>query len=201
MINFEEEWSNFDDIKKWQCFNNLLNQSYNLKHYATKKLYKIIEHHFENKNLLPEWEFQPHDKQWQMNLTWNIKGFDPENSFTVRVENSGHCFGLGIANRSGKANVFLNHLRQPKYYPLTAEENFNRIDSLDYERLFFQELGNYSFSGKNDFHISENDIEWYAFYKTEILAEQIIEKVNRYVRNPELTQLFVDLNNEVLDFS
>ena len=54
---------------------------------------------------------------------------------------------------------------------------------------------NYLFEGElSNGNLNIDKLAWYANYKTEELANQIITKVNKFIKNPEITEMFREIN-------
>lgn len=86
-------------------------------------------------------------------------------------------------------------LQNPKYSLIKS--TFDRIDDIwdsnnDYRII---ERGNYLFEGEaSSGNLDIDKLAWYANYKTEELASQIITKVNKFITNSEITELFREIN-------
>ena len=195
------ETSNFSE---WSSLLKKTEQLFKLQHLAGKKLINVIENKYKTLNLIP----------WQVIricdtlLSFTIKGYDERLSFGVKIGDGGMSFNIGIIkyfdpkqNKSynlKEVEIASQLLQSEKYCKLVASENIARIDSLIDDSLFF-ESGNYYLGNEYDGHCSEhrNKFTWFAFHKTEELASQIEEKINRYVLNDEMTQLIVEINQDI----
>ena len=163
-----------------------------------------MENKYRTKNLTP-WQVT---RIYDTLLSFTIKGYDERFSFGVKIGLGGLSFYIGIMRFfDPKQNTNYNLkeveiasqlLQSEKYCKLISTENIARIDSQKTDNVFY-EYGSYYLGNEYDGHYSErrNEFTWFAFHKTEELASQIEEKINRYVLNDEMTQLIVEINQDI----
>lgn len=87
-------------------------------------------------------------------------------------------------------------LLQNSKYSL-IKSTFDRIDDIYDSKYDYRiiERGNYLFEGEaSSGNLDIDKLAWYANYKTEELANQIITKVNKFIKNPEITEMFREIN-------
>ena len=195
------ETSNFSE---WSSFLQKKEQLNQLQELAGKKLITEVENKYKAKNLTLWYVTRICDTL----LSFTIKGYDERFSFGVKIGLGGLLFYIGIIkyfdpkqNKSynlKEVEIASQLLKSKKYCKLIATKNIAKIDSQMNDSVFY-ESGNYYLGNEYDGHYSErrNEFTWFAFHKTEELASQIEEKINRYVLNDEMTQLIVEINQDI----
>ncbi|MDA9555402.1 hypothetical protein N9R54_04135 [Pelobium sp.] len=199
------EFVETSSFSEWTSFLQKKEQLAGLKELAGKKLITAVENKYKTKDLA----------DWQVTrirstlLSFTIKGYDERSSFGVKIGLGGLSFYIGIMECNLPTKVFEIYnskeveiasqlIKSEKYHKLIAPENIYRIDSIIHDTVFMEE-GNYTLGTQYDGHFSEyrDEFTWFAFRKTEELASQIEEKINRYIFSDEMTQLIKAINQEI----
>ena len=146
-------------------------------------------------NQLPnEWGFS----SWGIwDFIWFIKEFGSKSLSLWQRETQGYnCLCLWADGNLFDRQKIFNLLQESRYSLIKS--SFDRIDEVcdaNYDWRFI-ELGNYSFEGEPESgRIGVDKLAWYANYKTDELAEQIVAKVNKFITNAEITKLFIEINS------
>lgn len=128
---------------------------------------------------------------------WFIKEYEA-NSLSLWQCANQNCYSLCLwANGNNFDRKKVYDLLQDNKYSL-IKASFDRIDDIcdsnnDYR---FIERGNYAFEDDaSSGNLDIDKVAWYANYKTNELAEQIIEKVNKFITNQEITEMFREINS------
>jgi hypothetical protein len=87
-------------------------------------------------------------------------------------------------------------LQQKKYAPIAGA--FERQDEICPGNSWAKvlERGNFRFGDDYDGHFDNPRLAWYANFKTEEFADQIVRKVNRFRNNEEITNLILEINEK-----
>lgn len=90
-------------------------------------------------------------------------------------------------------------LQEKRYLPIIS--SFDRHDEIKGEDDEYKiiEIGNFSFDStdSNDRHYYNNDqIAWYAKFKTEEFVQQIKNKVNKFRMDSNITDLLIEINEK-----
>lgn len=131
------------------------------------------------------WDFQ-----------WFLKDYGSNSLCLCQCENQNY-YSLCLWANGKNFNIkkIYDLLQESKYSLIKSA--FDRIDDIcdsnnDYRII---ERGNYLFEGEaSSGNLDIDKLAWYANYKTEELANQIITKVNKFIKNPEITEMFREIN-------
>ncbi len=182
----------FSSKQEWESFLLLCQQKDAIRNDWFCNL-KSKVNEFALKTIPNEWGFV----SWGLwDFRWFIKEFGGDSLSLWHRESDGYnslCLWAN-GNLYDREKIFT--LLQESKYSL-IESSFDRIDDVcDANNDFrFIESGNYSFADELDSgRIDINKLAWYANYRTDELAEQIVAKVNRFITNPEITKMFIEIN-------
>ncbi len=113
---------------------------------------------------------------------------------------------LWLAGNSLRIWANRNVLDSKKVYDLLLDSRYSLIKSAFDEiyeiydsnnEIRFEERGNFSFDGEPaSGNIDIDKMAWYANYKTNELAEQIIIKVNKFITNQNITKMFREIDEQ-----
>lgn len=182
----------FDTNEKWDSFLELSYNKENLKDLYFTKLFNSLNKKFKEKDIVQDWGYLSYNNG--KDYRWFLSDFG-ENSIYIRY---GERLNLYLWFHREKINV--SHMRQllnsEKYSALYCL--LDRIDSFGNENewMIIKESGNFSFGSPYDGNFTEDQLAWYAGKETEEFVNQIAKKVNRIRKNPELTQLLRELNEQ-----
>ncbi len=169
----------------WVSFYELANQKENLKNLWFAKLNSKLIEYFSS-NLPKEW-------RWQENrIVWYLEGHGPE-SLGVWLEQY-HKFSIWVNESVYDGNKIKDLLNTTEYSDLS--NCFERIDKRFDAGYKIVELGNFNFNTEFDGRYDHDSIAWHAGVNTESYANQIIEKVERIIKNEVATEMFKRINQE-----
>lgn len=190
MANYitEQVQETFSSKKEWESFVLLVqNKNYIRDDWLQTLRSKVNEMAI---NSLPdEWGFI------SLNLwdwRWFIKEYDAN---SLSLLQSGINFNLWANRNFFEPKKTYDLLQESKYSLIKSD--FDRIDCVNdsNNEYRFTETGNYLFEGElSSGNLDIDKFAWYANYKTEELANQIITKVNKFIKNPEITEMFREIN-------
>ena len=124
---------------------------------------------------------------------WFIKDFEKESLCLWFTGNSLRLWANG--DFYDRKKIF-DLLQESKYSLIKSA--FDRIDDIfdSTHDWRFIENGNFYFGDPADGRLDTDKLMWYANYRTEEFAKQIIDKVNKFITNPEITRLFIEINEQ-----
>ena len=143
---------------------------------------------FAVKNVIDRWGFI----SWNVwDFRWFVKEFEKDSLCLWYHTNTLHLWCNG--NFYDKRKVF-EMLQEIKYTPIISSfERQDEIFNADNDCRIV-ERGNFSFGSKNDGHLDIDQLAWYANYETDKFVKQLAEKVDRFRKSQEITELFIEIN-------
>lgn len=190
MANYitEQVQETFSSKKEWESFLLLVQNKDNIQNDWLQTLRSKVNEMVIN-SLPDEWGFVSLGlDDWR----WFIKEYDTESLCLLQ---EGINFSLWADECFLKPKKTYNLLQESKYSLIKSA--FDRIDVIygSNDAYRFTETGNYLFEGElSNGNLNIDKFAWYANYKTEELANQIITKVNKFIKNPEITEMFREIN-------
>lgn len=180
----------FSDKEQWDSFLEICKNKDNIKGYWFSKFREKINEQFAINNISDSWGFS----SWGIwDFKWFIKEFGRE---SLGIWYQGNSFYL-----SGNGNLYdgkqiFNMLQESKYTPIvSAFDRQDEIPSVEANaNIRIVERGNFYFGEYNDGYLDTDQLAWYAHYKTDDFVKQLIEKVDRFRKSEEITELLFDIN-------
>lgn len=183
------EW--FDKVETWRSFLELIPLQSGIERVWLDAATEKLRHHFTDYHC-PGWQFQ----EWGIShdTWWFLEEFGPESvgiGFGWRYY---LCFGVAFGNQIDRT-ALKQALEKEIYRPLS--EAFGRKDQSG-NSLTFEQYGDFSFGSDFDRHLPAHELAWYAGNETDSFVEQSAAKIEAFARNPEITALLRQLNQELL---
>ena len=177
----------FDTSEKWDSFIELSNKRNEIKDTWYKSAKETINNFFLN-DTVENWSFH----SWGIcDYKWYLEDFGKDSLCICMQWNYIHLWVNPTIYNHKKIEAFLN---TEKYSTLLT---FFRIDEMfQHGWNLAVETGNFYFDSPYDGNFTDEKLTWYAGNKTEEFVNQIAEKVNRIRKNPELTELLRELNEQ-----
>jgi len=177
----KEEWysfvnlSDFKDRIAWNWFKNCKQE--------LNKRFQIEELEETNNWLYHSWG--------NFEFKWYLKDFG-QDSLCLYLQN--YQFFLWANGNLFNVEEITKLLQQKKYSSIVSA--FERHDDIflphQWEKVV--ERGNFVFGDEYDGNFDNLRLSWYANYKPNDLADQIVRKVNRFRNNDEITSLLIEIN-------
>lgn len=184
----------FDTAEKWSAFIEMANHKDAFKHYFFSKPKELLLKYF-RENPVNGWvcESDPNDKTA---IICYLQEFG-KGSLLLKL-GWDYEFHLLVANQGEFNTDKIDDLLRSEYSMLLS--GFDRVDRSYEKQTKAMEYRNYSLGSIYDTRfIDVEEVEqfaWYAGHKTEELVEQIIEKVERFRKDSEMTRMLRELNTE-----
>jgi hypothetical protein len=181
----------FQDPEAWKSFVDLIPLKADIERVWLDTATEKLREHFTH-NLCPGWQFQ----RWGVShdTWWFLEEFGQESvgiGFGWR-----YYFCLGVAHGMRVDRTALEKaLGQPAYLPLVKA--FGRIDQPIWNNTL-EQYGDFSFGSDSDRRLPAHELAWYAGNKTDSFVAQAAAKIEAFARNPEITALLRQLNQELL---
>ncbi len=168
--------------EKWNAYLELIAQKEQIKNLWFNKLKSELIKYFST-NIENGWKWD------ETKMNWYLAEFGPQ-SLAIWLE--GYTkFSLWVNNANFKNDEITELLQTEKYSALLSA--FSRIDKRFEESYQVIENGNFSFGSEHDGEFGIDHLAWYAGNETKILAQQIIDKVNKIRQDKNLTALLAEL--------
>ena len=190
----EQVQSIFAEKQEWLSFLYLCQNKDEIRNDWFKQL-KSNVNALALKSLPDEWSFS----SWGIwDFQWFIKKFTNESlSLWFRGWNDSYALSLWSSKNFFDNEKVYNLLQESKYSLIRA--TFDRIDDVfaSNDENHFIEIGNFSFEEEStNGRLDIDSLAWYANYKTCEFAQQIIAKVNKFIQNPDITKMFIEINEQ-----
>jgi hypothetical protein len=181
----------FADKEQWDAFIELAPNKDNIKNDWLARLKPCMNKLFAVDNIVDEWEYDSTGDEYN----WYLKDYGKESLFLAFWWDKEYTeFGL-YAGKSLDLSLLKQKLREKEYKPIISA-----FDHLDYhleeddDRGLLRDWGNFCFGDISYKNLDAYSLAWYANYKTEEFASQIQQKVNKYIKDKDITKLFKELN-------
>jgi hypothetical protein len=190
VFNQAEEF--FKGKEEWYSFLNLCDYRDRISWNWFQKCKQELNHRFqeteidENNN----WLFV----SWgNFEFKWYLKDFGTE-SLCIYLQNS--IFQLYANGNLYDIEEMTNLLQRKEYTPIVS--GFERQDEICPGNSWAKvlERGNFRFGDDYDGNFDNLRLAWYANFKTNELADQIVRKVNRFRKNDEIIRLILEINKK-----
>jgi len=181
----------FADKEQWDQFLKLITQKDNIKNDWLGKLKPHLNEIFTVDNVVDEWEFDSTDGDYR----WYLKEYGRGSLYLAFWQNKNE-FQFVLYAEDEKLNISLlrKEMRKKEYQHIISA--FDRLDYLledDEDRYLIKEIGNFSFGDISDTNLDVDSLAWYANYKTDDFVLQIQQKVDKFIKNKDITKLFANL--------
>ena len=186
----------FKDKNEWESFLQLDKHKDDIiNDWFLKLKSKVIE--LANKSKPDDWGFIT--LSWHWDFRWFVKKYG-ENSLSLWQRGRGdgtdnYCLTIWANSNHFEKEKIFNLLQDSKYSLI--QSTFDSIDEVCdiSDECRFVEYGDYLFDDKSSTgRVDSDTLAWYANYKTDELAKQIVENVNKFIKNPEITRMFCEIN-------
>lgn len=179
----------FDTPEKWNYFLELYSKKDQIKDLYFIKVQTDLNKIFRQIDVVENWDFSIKNNQYK----WFLKEFGEKSLCIYFNTHNGIFHFLGDAD-----NFDLDKVKaalKTEYFAKIL--NFiERIDEINDGWHLVIEKGNFNFSSAYDGNFDGDKLAWYAGNRTEEFVNQIVEKVNRIRKSPELTQLLRELSEQ-----
>jgi hypothetical protein len=182
----------FDTPEKWNAF---LELSYNRDLLRDRWYGCLLQKIIELSNITPNYELWGVIKIDNWGVSWYLNEFN-WNSVVIHSW-AGYNVRIWLRVSEDKRKNIYELLNTDKFIPL-----FSCFDKIRTRNIFPNEFpieGHISFDFQSNFEgdWTRNALKfsWYAGNETEKVANQILNKINRF-RTPEITELLIELNKE-----
>lgn len=189
----------FTSADKWNTFYEMCNYRDKIADdYWLRPTEKILKHYRENP--CNRWFCEQYiDAQDKNNRPWDISWYlidFGKKSLSIHIR-----WWYELHLRIEALNQFDTKkidemLKEPRYAKVLA--SFDRIDRQFEAESKAMEYRNYSFGSKNDNNFKDEmvDFNWYVGNETDKLVTQLIAKVDRFVRDEEITNMIYEINEK-----
>jgi hypothetical protein len=182
----------FSEKAQWNSFLELIKYKDFIRNSWFEILKKELNSCFVVENVIEKWGYIS-KSIWE--YRWFVKEFGQESLSLTFNSQSLHLW----ANRNFlDIKKITSMLQEIKYIPIvSAFERHDEIHGADDEYKII-ERGNFIFDENdgNDGHYSHDQLAWYARYKTKDFVEQIKNKIDRFRKDNNITELFIEINKE-----
>lgn len=182
----------FDTPDKWDAFADLANQKEAIKGIYFKKVKPLLLKHF-NENPVQGWVCEPWGDA-SCDLRWYLSDCGKD-SLSLAVGWRFH-FVLHLQDTNSFNTTKVDDLLRNECSLLLAA--FDRVDRQFETQLKAVEVRNYTFGSAFDGCFEDTQIDkfaWFAGNKSQELADQIIQKVEKFRKNEKLTEMLRSINN------
>lgn len=194
MVNITKQIADiFTSVDKWNTFYEMCNYRDKIADdYWSRPTEKILKYYRDNPS--NRWCCEQFgEKPWDIN--WYLVDFGTKSlSIHIRWWYELHL-RVEDLNRfdTTKINDMLKEIQYSKVL-----SSFDRIDRRYETESKAMEYRNYSFGSKNGNNFKDERVEfnWYVGNETEKFVDQLIKKVDRFVRDEEITNLIYMINAE-----
>lgn len=188
---FNQSTKLFDTPEKWNAFVELAKQKDNIKNYYFKKAKQPILDYF-NENIDDNWICEPWGNT-NYDIRWYLKDFG-KNSLALAI---GWRFQLVL--HVNDINTFdtnlINELLKTDYSLVLTK--FDRIDRQFETNIKAVENRNYYFESPFDNNFYDEDkLAWFIGNKTDEFSKQLIEKVERFIKDETITKMLYEINQK-----
>ena len=182
----------FSDRGQWNSFLELMKYKDFIRNSWLEVLKAELNTCFAVENGVEKWGYTSKNI-WD--YRWFIREFGQESLCLTFNSQSLHLWASRNVLDIKKATSLL---QEKKFIPIVSA--FERHDEIHGEDSDYKiiERGNFIFDAddSNDGHYSHDQIAWYAKYRTKDFVEQLKNKIDRFRRDNNITELFIEINRE-----
>ena len=179
-----------DKKEQWYSFLDLVNDKKNIEEAWWEIFFKKMNEDFMD---IGNWK---HGLRNKLHCRWYIKGFPPE-SFCLHafLDDKKFKISLGAYCTNDVFKKILDLLQKEEY-------KVAKLGGWDEEKNIKDE-NNHRFVEYCNFVINDDEIDnterlaWYAHYEPECLLKKVTEKINKYIKDEEITEIITKINREV----
>jgi hypothetical protein len=178
----------FSERIQWESFIELIGYKDNIRDAWFGVLKSQLNSCFAVEDIVENWGYVTYGI-WD--YRWFINEFGPESFCLFFDSMSLHLWANKNYYNLKKISQLLN---KKNYIPI--KNSFDRIDEINDENNEWKiiERGNFIFGDANDGNFNFDQLSWYARFKTKEFASQIKEKINKFRKNEEVTNLLIEIN-------
>jgi len=180
----------FPTFEHWQSFLELSDLRNSIRDTWFIEATNKIRQHFIN-TLPREWDCEPWENT-QRDTRWFLRKFGPDSpSVNYRWH---YCLCLRLHNKQkfNTESIFRLLKKEGGYEPIY--QAFDRIDRQFDGEIVMIESRNFKFGSANDGALSEDKLAWYARHEIDGFIEQAIAKIEKFTKNPVISDLLGQLN-------
>ena len=177
----------FDSPDKWNAFLEILYEKDNIRNQWYLNLKEDITKTFSTDYFSKEWDIKI---RGNFSYQWFLKAYG-ENSISLWIEDG--ILSL-FASETHDIEEVYKLIKSENYAPLV--NCFTRIDVSFQGGYIIKEERNFTFGVSTDERFDFEKLAWFAGNKTKELTKQIVDKVNRFRLNEEITNLLSELNRQ-----
>jgi len=188
-MNSETAKEIFPTYDHWRSFNKLADQRESLYYAWLGSATQLVRQHFLN-NTPAEWELV----SWgdtRVDTKWYLREFGPDSLCLVIAWEYELQLRL-IDQVAFDSAAITRELESGNFSKL--KQAFDRIDRYMLPDSKLMERRNYKFGIPTDTELSGWDLAWCAAFKTEDFVSQVVEKIERFVKDTEVTEQIRKLN-------
>jgi hypothetical protein len=176
----------FDTVDKWNAFLNLIAKKDEIRNQWFLEAKNQIVDYF-SKNVVDNWSYSA----WGVwDIRWYISSFTRDS--LCLYWNGGYSLNLWVNSNVHNSVNMSTLLQTPKYAALMT--CFDRVDTVLEGDNKLIERGNFSFECQFDGNFNSDQLSWYAGHETDKFVRQLVDKVERLRKNPEITALLMEIN-------
>jgi len=182
----------FNDKDQWISFWNLAQKKEDIRKAWWESFKESVIKCFSVDNLVDGWDFTS-SEAWE--FKWFLKEYG-EKSLCLRCSdwNGKYSLLLWADPNLYDTKKIDELLDETKYMPIASA--FERKDEIPPDsNVIIAEKGNYYFGDEMDGDFGITRLAWYAHYKPDEFISQIINKIDKFRKNNEVTDLLKELNN------
>ena len=183
----------FSDRGQWNSFLELIKYKDFIRDFWSGVLKAELNVCFAVENVVEKWGYTSKDI-WD--YRWFIQEFGQE---SLCLNFDSQSLRLWASRNVLDMKKVTSLLQEKKFIPIVSafkrhEDEFLG-ENTEYKII---EKGNFNFDAddSNDGHYSFDQIAWYAKYRTKDFVEQLKNKIDRFRRDNNITELFIEINRE-----
>jgi hypothetical protein len=178
----------FNERSQWESFLELIGYKDKIRDEWFEILKSELNSCFVVEDIVENWGYVTYGI---FDYRWFINDFGPESLCLLYENYSLHLWANGELFDLAKISQLL---QKKKYIPIVS--SFDKIDEINDENNSYKivERGNFIFGDTNDGKHDLDQLSWYARFKTKEFVSQIKEKINKFRKNEEVTNLLIEIN-------
>lgn len=178
----KKEWYSF--LKLCEIKEDIITYWFNKYKHELNKYFQCTD--FDEKNT---WLYRSKG----LECRWYLKELGEESIYLVFQNHQLSLFGnLNLYSKEKIISLW----NEPKYKPIISAFEETEIDRNPNSWLLISEKGKFRFNDDYDGNFDYQRLAWHANFNTKELVKQIINKVERFVKDDKITNLLLDLNRE-----
>ena len=187
----------FQTFEHWKSIQELANNLDKIKDEWFVAATDKIRQHF-NEAMSPEWGLTPVGERTERNTCWFLKEYGC-GSLSIRFW-SCYQFVLRVDDKKRfDVEKIKQLLSEKEYDPISRA--FGMPDKQFVDESISIQMPDYRFDVDGDGHYSDRDLAWFAAHEpfSDLFVEQAIAKVEKFTKNPQVTELLRKINQIAMD--